>query len=238
MTFARKNNVIALACMRLYIYPIFENQPYDVCGHLSEEASKGRFLKPDKLQTHSNEGKGRKRKRKSDGKVKEEKRKKAMAALFVFIIATLEFFAQKKQVKKECLTQKVHLAIKFSKIRPDMYFFIFFFTVLRKSCNNVNPNACSPRTTVKLFFRFFFFNWIAFPSNSSLNQILWLHRKKQKKLRKQVRLYFTLSLQSSNLFKTVHLKLIQRSQTDQMQVGQEYYNQATKFQEYNYILSI
>ena len=79
-------------------------------------------------------------------------------------------FCPKKQVKKECLTQKVHLAIKFSKIRPDMYFFIFFFTVLRKSCNNVNPNACSPRTKVKLFFRFFFFlNWIAFPSNSSLN---------------------------------------------------------------------
>ena len=113
--------------MRLYIYPIFENQPNDICGHLSEEASKGRFLKPDKLQNHSNEGKGRKRKRKSDGKVKEEKRKKAMAALFVFIIATLELVfgkkkKKKKQVKKECLTQKVHLAIKFSKIRPDMYF--------------------------------------------------------------------------------------------------------------------
>ena len=49
MTFARKNNVIALVCMRLYIYPIFENQPNDICGHLSEEASKGRFLKPDKF---------------------------------------------------------------------------------------------------------------------------------------------------------------------------------------------
>ena len=83
----------------IYIYPIFENQPYDVCGHLSEEASKGRFLKPDKLQNHSNEGKGRKRKRKSDGKVKEEKRKKAMAALFVFIIATLELVFGKKKKK-------------------------------------------------------------------------------------------------------------------------------------------
>ena len=130
MTFARKNNVIALVCMRLYIYSILENQPYDVCGHLSEEASKGRFLKPYKFQNHSNEGKGRKRKRKSDGKVKEEKRNKAMAAFFVFIIATLELVfgkkkkkkKKKKQVKKERLTQKVHLAIKFSKIRPDMYF--------------------------------------------------------------------------------------------------------------------
>ena len=100
--------------MRLHIYPIFENQPNDICGHLSEKASKGRFLKPDKLQNHSNEGKGRKRKRKSEGRVKEEKRKKAIAALFVFIIATLEsvFGQKKKQVKKECLTQKVHLAIK------------------------------------------------------------------------------------------------------------------------------
>ena len=94
---------------------------------MSEEASKGRFLKPDKLQNHSNEGKGRKRKRKSDGKVKEEKRNKAIAAFFVFIIATLELVfgkkkKTKKQVKKERLTQKVHLAIKFSKIRPDMYF--------------------------------------------------------------------------------------------------------------------
>ena len=98
MTFARKNNVIALVCMCLYIYPIFENQPNDICGHLSEEASKGRFLKPDKLQNHSNEGKGRKRK--SDGKVKEEKRNKAMAAFFVFIIATLELVFGKKKIKK------------------------------------------------------------------------------------------------------------------------------------------
>ena len=83
--------------MRLFIYPIFENQPNDICGHLSEKASKGRFLEPDKLQNHSNEGKGRKRKRESEGKVKEEKRKKAKAAL----IATLEsVFCQKKQVKK------------------------------------------------------------------------------------------------------------------------------------------
>ena len=111
--------------MRLYIYPIFENQPNDICGHLSEKASKGRFLKPDKLQNHSNEGKGRKRKRKSEGKVKEEKRKKAMAALFVFIIATLELvFGQKKKTGEKRMfdAKGPSLAIKFSKIRPDMYF--------------------------------------------------------------------------------------------------------------------
>ena len=37
----------------------FENQPNESCSHLSEKASKGRFLKPEKLQNHSNEGKGK-----------------------------------------------------------------------------------------------------------------------------------------------------------------------------------
>ena len=41
----------------------------------SEKVSKGRFLNPEKLQNHSNEGKG-KEKRKERGEGKEEKRKK------------------------------------------------------------------------------------------------------------------------------------------------------------------
>ena len=53
----------------------FENQPNEICSHLSEKASKGRFLKPEKLQNHSNEGKG-KEKKKDRGEGKEEKRKK------------------------------------------------------------------------------------------------------------------------------------------------------------------
>ena len=65
----------------------FENQPNDICSHLSEKASKGMFLKPEKLQNHSNEGKG-KEKKKERGEGKEEKKKKAMVALLVFIIAT------------------------------------------------------------------------------------------------------------------------------------------------------
>ena len=113
--------------MRLYIYPIFENQPNDICGHLSEKASKGRFLKPDKLQNHSNEGKGRKRKRKSEGKVKEEKRKKAMAALFVFIIATLELvFGQKKKTgEKRMFDAKGPFGDKVFK-NPARYVFLTF----------------------------------------------------------------------------------------------------------------
>ena len=53
----------------------FENQPNDICSHLSEKASKGRFLEPEELQNHSNEGKG-KEKKKARGEGKEEKKKK------------------------------------------------------------------------------------------------------------------------------------------------------------------
>ena len=58
---------------------LFENQPNEICSHLSEKASKGMFPKPGKLQNHSNEGKLRKG---------EKEKKKAMVALLIFIIAT------------------------------------------------------------------------------------------------------------------------------------------------------
>ena len=50
-----------------------ENQPNEICSHLTEKASKGRFLKPEKLQNHSNEGKG-KEKEEERGEGKEEKK--------------------------------------------------------------------------------------------------------------------------------------------------------------------
>ena len=52
-----------------------ENQPNEICSHLTEKASKGRILKPEKLQNHSNEGKG-KEKEEERGEGKEEKKKK------------------------------------------------------------------------------------------------------------------------------------------------------------------
>ena len=62
----------------------------------SEKASKGRFLKPERLQNHGNDGKSegeKERARRRKGGVK----KKAMAALSVFIMATLEIvFARTK----------------------------------------------------------------------------------------------------------------------------------------------
>ena len=73
------------------------------------------FLKPEKLQNHSYEGKG-KEKKEERGEGKGEKKKKERVALLVFIIATLEtVFGQ-----KNCSTQKVHLAITVAKIRLDI----------------------------------------------------------------------------------------------------------------------
>ena len=56
----------------------------EIGSHLSEKASKGRFLKPEKLQNHTNEEKGKekpkepgegKEKKKERGEGKEEKKK-------------------------------------------------------------------------------------------------------------------------------------------------------------------
>ena len=52
----------------------FENQPNGICSHLCEKASKGMFLKLEKLQNHNNEEK-EKKKKKERGKGKEEKKK-------------------------------------------------------------------------------------------------------------------------------------------------------------------
>ena len=69
----------------------FENQPNEICSHLSEKASKGMFLKPEKLLSHSNEGKG-KEKKKERGE-----EKTAMVTLLVLIIATLDIvFGRRK----------------------------------------------------------------------------------------------------------------------------------------------
>ena len=53
------------------------------------------FLKPEKLQNHSNEEKGKEEKQER-GEGKEENEKKAIVAFLVFIITTLELvFSQK-----------------------------------------------------------------------------------------------------------------------------------------------
>ena len=58
-----------------YISRFFENQPNEICSHLSEKAPKGRFPKPEKLQNHSNEGKGKEKKKERVGREKGEEKK-------------------------------------------------------------------------------------------------------------------------------------------------------------------
>ena len=69
------------------------------------------FLSPRSSKITVGEGKG-KGKKKERGERKEEKRKKAMVALSVFIMS---YFGD----VENCWTQKVHLAITFSKIPVD-----------------------------------------------------------------------------------------------------------------------
>ena len=44
-----------------------ENQPNEICRHWSEMVSKGRFLGPDELENHTNEGKGKEKKKERGG---------------------------------------------------------------------------------------------------------------------------------------------------------------------------
>ena len=55
----------------------------------------GMFLKPEKLQNHSNKGKGKEKKKAGRRKGGEEK--KAMVALLVFKIATLEIVFDRRK---------------------------------------------------------------------------------------------------------------------------------------------
>ena len=60
---------------------------------MSEKASKGRFLNPEKLQNHSNERKGKEKE-----KERVRRREKAMAALLVFMMATLGIVFGREQL--------------------------------------------------------------------------------------------------------------------------------------------
>ena len=43
----------------LHLTDFFFTGTNEICSHLSEKASNGRFLTPEKLQNHSNERKGK-----------------------------------------------------------------------------------------------------------------------------------------------------------------------------------
>ena len=77
----------------------------EICSHVTEKASKGRFPKPEKLQNHSNEGKAKKRKKEIA-----RSREKSNGWTLRFYNG---YFGQKK-----LLDGNVHSAVTFSKIYP------------------------------------------------------------------------------------------------------------------------
>ena len=81
----------------------FKNQPNDICRHLSEKASKDRFLGPDNLQNHTNKGKGKEKKKERGGrkeKTTKEKRNGCTPSFYIRYIGD---------------TKKVLLPVRFQK---------------------------------------------------------------------------------------------------------------------------
>ena len=72
-----------------YLANFLKTNPTKFAVICVKKASKGTFLKPEKLQNQSNERKG-KEKRKSEEKERRRRKKKAMVALLGFIRVTLE----------------------------------------------------------------------------------------------------------------------------------------------------
>ena len=96
-----------------------ENQPNEICSHLTEKASKGSFLKPENGSKITVTKEEERRKRKSEAIRKGGEEKKAMVAILVFIMSYLDIvFGRKKLLDGKV---KVHLTITFSKIRLDIY---------------------------------------------------------------------------------------------------------------------
>ena len=84
----------------IYMYissRFFENQPNEICSHLSEKASKGRLLGPDKLQNYSIK---RREKEKERGGRKEQKKQKKQWLHSQFFNGYFEdsFWPKKKKI--------------------------------------------------------------------------------------------------------------------------------------------
>ena len=89
----------------------FENQRNEISSYLSQKLQKCRLFGRDISSKISLTKEKERRKRKSEAREGNgREQKKAMVALLVFIMATLE----------NCWTQKVHLAVTFSKIRLEI----------------------------------------------------------------------------------------------------------------------
>ena len=73
----------------------FENQPIEICGHFSENTSKGRILGPGKLQNHTNELKEKERRKRMSEKKDRRKREKSNGCTLRFYVG---YFGEKKNV--------------------------------------------------------------------------------------------------------------------------------------------
>ena len=91
----------------------FENQPNEICSHLSETVSRGRFLKSEMLQNYRNDRRKRKGEKETARRRKGGEEKQSNGCARSFIIATLESFWRRKL---NCWAQKVHSSITFLKI--------------------------------------------------------------------------------------------------------------------------
>ena len=99
----------------------FENQPNEICSHLRDTRQKTGFMGP--ISSKITLTKEKERRKGKNKKEERRRRKKAMVALLVFFYN--RYFGDKVWPKKSCWTQKVHLAVAFSKIRLDVYNYIW-----------------------------------------------------------------------------------------------------------------
>ena len=89
----------------------FENQPNEICSHLSETVSRGRFLKSEMLQNYRNDRRKRKGQKETARRRKggEEKKNNGCARSFYNSYSGDSFWRR----KLNCWAQKVHSATTF-----------------------------------------------------------------------------------------------------------------------------
>ena len=109
----------------------FENQPNEICSHLSEKVSKGRFLKSEMLQNYT-ETKEKERRKETARRRKggEEKKSNGCARSFYNSYSGDSFWRR----KLNCWAQKVHSAITFSEIRLDIHHYTKKSKILICNC--------------------------------------------------------------------------------------------------------
>ena len=79
----------------------FETLPNEICTHLSEKTSKGRFFKPYKLQNHKNGSKIIGTKEKERSKSEEEERRRRVKSNGCTLSFYNSYFGQKKNVERK-----------------------------------------------------------------------------------------------------------------------------------------